>query len=105
MTNGTAVNFQGFKAGDYYLVETGTSTGYNLLDGPVTVTITDTSADGTISHTVTPVNALDQVEVENHQGTVLPSTGGIGTTIFYILGSLLVIGAGVVLVTRRRLDA
>ena len=104
MTNGTAVNFQGFKAGSYYLVETGTSTGYNLLDGPVTVTITDTSADGTISHTVTPVNALNQVEIENHQGSVLPSTGGIGTTIFYIIGAILVIGAGVVLVTRRRMN-
>ena len=105
MTNGTAVNFQGFKAGSYYLVETGTSTGYNLLDGPVTVTITDTSEGDTISHTVTPVNALGQVEVENHQGSVLPSTGGIGTTIFYIIGAILVIGAGVVLVTRRRMNA
>ena len=85
-------------------METGTSTGYNLLDGPVTVTITDTSADGTISHTVTPVNALNQVEIENHQGSVLPSTGGIGTTIFYIIGAILVIGAGVVLVTRRRMN-
>ena len=105
MTNGTAVNFQGFKAGSYYLVETGTSTGYNLLDGPVTVTITDTSEGDTISHTVTPANALGQVEVENHQGSVLPSTGGIGTTIFYIIGAILVIGAGVVLVTRRRMNA
>ena len=105
MTNGTAVNFQGFKAGSYYLVETGTSTGYNLLDGPVTVTITDTSEGDTISHTVSPVNALGQVEVENHQGSVLPSTGGIGTTIFYIIGAILVVGAGVVLVTRRRMNA
>jgi len=104
MTNGTAVNFQGFKAGTYYLKETGTSTGYNLLDADVEITITDTSADGTISHTVSPVNALDQVEVENHQGSVLPSTGGIGTTIFYIIGAVLVIGAGVVLVTRRRMN-
>jgi len=41
----------------------------------------------------------------NTQGTELPSTGGIGTTIFYVVGALLVIGAGVVLVTRRRMDA
>ena len=103
MTNGTAVNFQGFKAGTYYLRETATSTGYNLLDADVEITITDTSTDDKISHTVSPVNALEQVEVENHAGSVLPSTGGMGTTIFYILGTILVIGAGVVLVTRRRM--
>ena len=44
-------------------------------------------------------------EVENNQGTILPSTGGIGTTIFYVLGAILVIGAGVVLITRRRMEA
>ena len=44
-------------------------------------------------------------QITNTQGTELPSTGGIGTTIFYVVGTLLVIGAGVVLVTRRRMDA
>ena len=44
-------------------------------------------------------------EIVNNSGTVLPSTGGIGTTIFYIIGAILVIGAGVVLVTRRRMSA
>ena len=41
----------------------------------------------------------------NVKGTELPSTGGIGTTIFYIVGAILVLGAGVVMVTRRRMDA
>lgn len=44
-------------------------------------------------------------EVENNKGTNLPSTGGIGTTMFYIIGAILVIGAGIVLVTRRRMSA
>jgi len=44
-------------------------------------------------------------DVQNNKGTILPSTGGIGTTIFYIIGAILVIGAGVLLVTRRRMNA
>jgi len=44
-------------------------------------------------------------EIVNNSGTVLPSTGGIGTTIFYVVGAILVIGAGVVLVTRRRMSS
>ncbi len=43
-------------------------------------------------------------EIKNTQGTSLPSTGGIGTTIFYVVGAILVIGAGVVLVTKRRMN-
>ena len=51
------------------------------------------------------VNQVLQITVKNNKGTVLPSTGGIGTTIFYVLGAILVIGAGVVLITRRRMEA
>ena len=50
-----------------------------------------------------PVYQFDPVV--NRQGTELPSTGGIGTTIFYVIGAILVIGAGVVLITKRRMDA
>jgi LPXTG-motif cell wall-anchored protein len=45
-----------------------------------------------------------EIEVVNKKGTELPSTGGIGTTIFYVMGTVLVISAGVVLVTRRRMN-
>ena len=108
MTNGEQLNFLGFAAGTYYLVELTTDTGYNLLDSPVTVTIEDTSDETTISHTVSYViNGEDSAEgvvtVVNYSGSVLPSTGGIGTTIFYVLGTLLVLGSGVVLITRRRM--
>ena len=52
------------------------------------------------------INDADNTSfLKNTQGTALPSTGGIGTTIFYIVGAILVIGAGIVLVTRRRMDA
>ena len=43
-----------------------------------------------------------EIDVLNQSGTELPSTGGIGTTIFYIVGGILVIGAGVILVARKR---
>ena len=51
-----------------------------------------------------PAN-IAELEIVNNKGTELPSTGGIGTTIFYVVGAILVLGAGVVLITRRRMDA
>ena len=66
------------------------------------------SSSTTTSQTVTKnYTDLDEaaVQVVNNQGTELPETGGIGTTIFYILGALLVIGCGIVLIARRRLTA
>jgi LPXTG-motif cell wall-anchored protein len=53
----------------------------------------------------TSVPVYQYKHITNKQGTELPSTGGIGTTIFYVMGSILVICAGVVLVTRRRMSA
>ena len=45
------------------------------------------------------------VQVINSTGTILPSTGGIGTTIFYVVGVVLMLGAGVLLITKRRMSA
>ena len=44
-----------------------------------------------------------KIKIDNQKGGTLPETGGIGTTIFYVIGAILVIGAGVLLVTRRRM--
>ena len=107
------LNIVGLKEGTYWLVETETSTGYNLLDGPVKVVITDTSTQNatgvwTHSHTVTTegdnIDANGVIQVENNSGTVLPSTGGIGTTIFYVGGGILVLAAVILLVTKRRMS-
>ena len=110
ITNGETIDLVGLKAGTYYLVETGTSTGYNLLDEAITVTITDTTTDpASPSHTVSydgaGINGDGTIPVVNNHGSVLPSTGGIGTTIFYVIGAILVLGAGILLVTRRRMNA
>ena len=45
------------------------------------------------------------MKVDNKSGTELPSTGGMGTTIFYVLGSILAVGAIVLLVTKKRMSA
>lgn len=91
---------QGLGAGTYYLTETKQPDGYNKLSGPVTVVI---DKDGKVK--VKNGDAYDevtQVKVENKTGTVLPSTGGAGTTMIYLVGAVLVLGSGVVLVTKRR---
>lgn len=91
---------QGLGAGTYYLTETKQPDGYNKLSGPVTVVI---DKDGQVK--VKNGDAYDevtQVKVENKSGTVLPSTGGAGTTMIYLIGGALVLGSGVVLVTKRR---
>lgn len=87
---------KGLSAGTYKLEETKQPEGYNKLSGPVTVVIDN---DGNVTVDGTEANP---VKVENKTGTVLPSTGGAGTTMIYLIGGALVLGSGVVLVTKRR---
>ena len=87
---------QGLGAGTYYLTETKQPDGYNKLKNPVTVVIDN---DGNVK--VDGANA-DPVKVLNKTGTILPSTGGAGTTMIYLIGGALVLGSGVVLATKRR---
>lgn len=105
--NGTA-KFQGLDSGTYYLHETEAPAGYNLLKEDVQVTITATyNADGTLassSATSTNNGQYQQTQkIENKSGTELPSTGGMGTTIFYVVGSILVLAAVVLLITKKRM--
>ena len=105
-----AARFSGLDVGSYSLKEIAAPAGYNLLKEEVTVTITASyNEDGTLkesSAASTDNGQYFQTEkIQNNAGTELPSTGGTGTTIFYILGSLLVVVAGVLLVTRKRMNA
>ena len=99
---------EGLDADTYYLEETKAPDGYNKLAGPVKVEISHTvSAEGaTMTNTLKQDKTdVTRVEIENKSGTELPSTGGIGTTIFYVLGSILVIGAVVLLIAKKRKSA
>lgn len=87
---------KGLSAGIYYLTETKQPAGYNKLSGPVTVVIDETGLVKVGESEANPV------KVENKTGTVLPSTGGAGTTMIYLVGAVLVLGSGVVLATKRR---
>lgn len=87
---------QGLGAGTYYLTETQQPAGYNKLSGPVKVEI-DTNGNVTVDGA-----DANPVKVLNKTGTVLPSTGGAGTTMIYLIGAVLVLGSGVVLATKRR---
>ncbi len=98
----------------YYLYETKSPAGYNLLSEPVSFRITaEYSADGSALKegypTVTvgtgePSMSLS-ADVVNQSGAELPSTGGIGTTLFYVLGGVLVLAAVVLLVTKKRMGS
>jgi Cna protein B-type domain protein len=102
------ITFEGLGAGTYYITELKTKSGYNLLTAPITVTITAapsaTGCSWTVSTNATFEDDMVKLTVENNKGSVLPITGGIGTTIFYVIGGLLVCGAVVMAITKKKLS-
>lgn len=117
--NGVII-FDGMGDGTFTLSETGVPEGYNALTDPIQFKVNWTAPTGTSTNCtwevadVTPSNyqiAFNaqsggfEVTILNEKGAILPSTGGMGTTILYILGTILVLGAGILLVTRRRMSA
>ena len=117
---GTTFTFSGLDDGNYRLTETTTPAGYNTID-PIEFTITaehDVLSDnpaltslsgnvttGEIAFTSNTTDGSLSTNVVNKAGSTLPETGGIGTTIFYILGSVLLVGAAVLLITKKRMSA
>ena len=122
------IDVKGLKPGTYTIKETHAPDGYNKINDEIKIVIDwDASttgdnataatfklgegttegvqliADGTGANA--SANAIYKIQVVNNKGAELPSTGGIGTTIFYIIGAILVLGAGILLVTRRRMNA
>ena len=110
-------HFKGLDDGTYKLVETVTPQGYNTAD-PIEFTITaehdvisddpkltSLSGDNTIILNVGAVTSgIFTTYVQNFKGNTLPSTGGMGTTVFYVLGSILAVGAAILLVSKKRMN-
>lgn len=114
------LRFEGLSAGTYTITEIKAPAGYNLLKDPITVTIgfaapadsaASTDCTWTYSWNIGAQNSgivsgnSSTVIVTNQSGTELPSTGGMGTTLFYVLGGVLVVGAVVLLITKKRMGA
>lgn len=95
---------------EYYLYETKAPAGYNRLTAAVRFKITATysdAGDNCTSVTATVNNDVQSsvsVNVRNNKGSTLPSTGGIGTTLFYVIGGGLMAVAAVLLVTKKRMN-
>ena len=81
----------------YTVTETETNIGYNLLTSPENLTLAEDTGN---TYTTTTTNTI-----ANYTGTVLPTTGGIGTTIFYVCGGVLVIAAAAYFLIKRKMDA
>lgn len=113
-TSGTGdILIEGLNEGTYYLEETEAPAGYNKLTEPIEVEITATTSVTSGSETVQYKNSSETsytpatdatVKVLNKAGTQLPSTGGIGTTLFYVIGGVLMAVAAVLLVTKKRMN-
>lgn len=95
--NGYAA-FQGLESGTYYIQETEAPEGYNLLTNPVEIIVDAPTTD----ENGKPIGVSVESQIANNTGSELPETGGIGTKIFYIVGAVLLLGAGITLAVRRR---
>lgn len=122
--SGTTFEFKGLDDGNYILTETKTPDKYNTID-PIKFTVTanhditweeqtrtavltklsGNKVDGEITFTEKKDEGSLEANVVNMKGSQLPETGGIGTTIFYVVGVILMLGAGVLLVTKKRMSS
>lgn len=121
------ISFEGLGEGTYTITELIAPEGYNLLEEPIYIKIewtkpteTSTECTWTAKQVDKDGNALKNgeqditlqlekgvftISVKNKYGNTLPSTGGIGTTVFYAVGGLLLVGAVIVMITRKRMSA
>lgn len=111
-TDKTTFEWSGLDDGDYRITETVTPAGHNSIE-PIVFTIEAGHVTTSDAPTLTSLKGGDlftgevstgavSANIVNKKGSTLPSTGGIGTTIFYVIGGILMVGAGVILISRKR---
>lgn len=109
-------NVIGLDDGTYYIHESTTLPGYNSIDDAAVTISADTTngqkGNGKVEELKTIEIKVNNksveggvVTIENRKGSTLPTTGGMGTTIFYVVGSILVLGAAILLITKKRMSA
>lgn len=117
-TTVTEFAWNGIDDGDYKLVEVVTPAGYNTMepllftvtathsetaDEPVLITLSGNTTTGDVI-TGNPNTGVLTSQIVNNRGTTLPGTGGIGTTIFYVIGGGLMVAAAILLITKKRME-
>lgn len=117
--DGTTFTFSGLDDGKYRLTETKTPAGYNTIDpieftvtaehdirsdNPALTSLSGNATTGEVTFTSNTTDGSLSTDVVNKAGSTLPETGGTGTTIFYVIGAILVIGASVLLITKKRMN-
>ena len=116
---GTTFTFTGLDDGDYRLTETKTPAGYNsidpieftvtaehdvLSDNPALTSLSGNATTGELTFTSSTTEGSLSADIVNNAGSTLPETGGMGTTIFYVLGTILVLGAAIMLIAKKRMN-
>lgn len=99
------IRLDGLSAGTYTLEETKAPEGYNKLEKTIKVVITKGEDGKPVINVDDNTTSVERVEVENNTGSLLPSTGGMGTTLIYLIGGALVLGSGFVLANKKRAKA
>ena len=117
---GTSFTFKGLDAGNYVLEETKTPDGYNTIkaieftidadydkeaDDPQLTKLSGDVTSGVAKFDANKADGSLKADIVNRKGSLLPSTGGMGTTILYVVGSILVLVAAILLITKKRMDA
>lgn len=111
-TAGSTFTFKGLDDGIYKLSETTTPKGYNTISDKIftisathAVTgITSLTSSDELPITGNPSTGVLETNVANSKGVTLPDTGGIGTTVFYIIGGLMITGALVLFIVKKRMN-
>ena len=116
---GTTFTFSGLDDGKYRLTETTTPAGYNsidpieftvtaehdvLSDNPALTSLSGNATTGELTFTSSTTEGSLSADIVNNAGSTLPETGGMGTTIFYVLGTILVLGAAIMLIAKKRMN-